>query len=122
MVKVHKILVIDDDLIFLKIAEMLLKIEFKDSVEVFTAKDLQEIDLKMKEKYDMILIDLNMPEISGWQVIERYEEKLKDPDCSALICSSSIDPDDHQKANEMNDVIEEMISKPIDVAILKKYL
>ena len=63
-----------------------------------------------------------MPEITGWQVIERYKEKLKSPSCNALICSSSIDPRDPSKAAEMNDVIEKMISKPIDLDLIKAYL
>jgi len=118
----NRILLIDDDAIFLKIAKLAISRKLSGVVEVHTAINLTEIEQKMEEDYDIILIDLNMPEITGWQVIDRYKEKLKSPSCTAIICSSSIDPRDLSKAAEMNDVIEKMISKPIDVDLIKAYL
>jgi CheY-like chemotaxis protein len=123
MKKVNKILIIDDDLIFLRIAGFQLQKKLEEQVvEVHTAATLGEIEEKMENIYDMIFIDLNMPEISGWEVIERYKESLKSPNCTAFICSSSIDPKDHKRAEDMKDIIEKMISKPIDIDLVKSYL
>lgn len=122
MNKIYKILVIDDDDIFLEIAKFHLLVKLDISVEVSTAINLAEIKDKMKEDYDLVLIDLNMPEISGWQVIEKFKDKFKQSSCSVFICTSSIDPRDHKRAADMKGIINEMMSKPINIELVKKYL
>ncbi len=122
MSKAYKFLLIDDDLIFLRIAKFQLQKKLDVDVEVFTAANLAQIEERMEDDYDMVFIDLNMPETTGWEVIEKYKDKLKQPSCTALICSSSIDPRDKQRAEDMSDVIDKMISKPIDVDLVKTYL
>lgn len=89
---------------------------------MFKAKNLSEVELKMKEQYDLVLIDLNMPDTSGWEIINKYQEELQKPTRKAFICTSSIDPRDHQRAAEMNHIVERVISKPIDVSIIESYL
>ena len=122
MRETNRILLIDDDKLFLKIATFQLTKKLENVVEIYTANTLAEIEEKMEDDYDLILIDLNMPETTGWEVIKRYHDKLKSPSCTALICSSSIDPRDFQRAEEMSDVVEKMISKPLDVKLIKPYL
>lgn len=121
MSKAYKFLLIDDDLIFLRIAKFQLEKKLNIDVEVFTAANLAQIEERMEDDYDMVFIDLNMPETTGWEVIERYKDKLKQPSCIALICSSSIDPRDKERADNMSDVIEKMISKPIDIDLVQTY-
>ncbi len=122
MAKTYKLLLIDDDEIFLKLAKLRFKMKLKDLVEVFTAMNISEIDQQMKHDFDMVFIDLNMPRITGWQVIEKYKNKLSLPSCTAFICSSSIDPKDHLKAANMSSIIEKMISKPIDIDYIRTFL
>ncbi|GAB5563819.1 MAG: hypothetical protein Wins2KO_08820 [Winogradskyella sp.] len=123
MTKVYKLLLIDDDEIFLKLAKMRFKMKLSGKVTISTAMNASEISEQMeKSQFDMIFIDLNMPGITGWQVIEKYKDKLALPSCTAFICSSSIDPKDHLKAANMSGIIEKMISKPIDIDYIRTFI
>jgi len=123
MSKMRKLLVIDDDHIFLKITKIRLSKKFKDRLEIHTAIDLIEIEERMmNDDYDFYFIDINMPETTGWEVVKKYKEKLKNPSCTAFICSSSIDPEDKKRAEENSDVIEKMLSKPIDPEFIGKLI
>jgi len=122
MNKGTRILVIDDDPIFLHIANVVLKRDLEGNVEVFSAQNKSEIAENMQHTYDAIFIDLNMPETTGWEVIELYKEKLMNDSCAVIICSSSIDPRDQQRAQDLNDVVDKMIAKPIDTDLVRAIL
>ena len=53
----YRILLIDDDAIFLKIAKLTISKKLPDLLEVHTALNLAEIEQKMEEDYDMVFID-----------------------------------------------------------------
>lgn len=62
---------------------------------------------------EIILLDLNMPIMDGWQFLEAY---TKDPvvgkKIMIYICSSSISPDDVARSKAMS-VVSDYIIKPI---------
>ena len=112
MDRIKRILLIDDDEVYLTLASFKLK-QFFDDVEVFSAKNLNEIDTRINEQFDLVLIDLNLPEATGWMILNEYQEIFQDENQVTLICSSSIDPSDHEKAEKNKDTIAGFISKPI---------
>jgi response regulator RpfG family c-di-GMP phosphodiesterase len=68
----------------------------------------------------VVLLDINMPELSGWDVLDRLQmlphivkEKLL-----TLIVSSSIDPQDKIKGNEYS-LVSAYIEKPFSIKKLK---
>lgn len=67
-----------------------------------------------------ILLDINMPELNGWQVLEKLESlPLHVQDCMAVyMLSSSIDPKDKQKAGK-HLLIKAYIEKPLSREILR---
>ena len=74
-----KVLVVDDFATMRRILKNILKeIGFKDIVEADNGRNaLQELK---KEKFDLVLCDWNMPEMSGLELLNaiRSEEELKD--------------------------------------------
>lgn len=72
---------------------------------------------------DIILLDLNMPVCSGWQFLENYTIEKGDKHIDIYIVSSSIDPQDKEKADQFT-VVRDFVSKPISneflVGALKK--
>ena len=74
---------------------------------------------------DIILLDLNMPIMNGWQFLEEYN-KLNPTigkKITIYICSSSISPDDITRAktiSEVSDYIIKPITKDKLIDLIKK--
>jgi len=67
-----KILIIDDDPIFLKLVDQILA---RQEFEVFKAGSGQDgLRLLYAEKPDLVLLDVVMPRMDGWQTCQRIRE------------------------------------------------
>ena len=115
---IKQILVIDDDEIFRLTASLTLKKAFPGVVVLF-AKHGEEALFILKDNLpDVILLDLNMPVMDGWDFLNAA---ISIPLPPIYIVSSSIDPNDKKKA--MVDIrVKGFIEKPLNVekvAILK---
>lgn len=68
----RKVLAIDDDPIFLRLVEQVLS---RQGLEVFKAAGGREgLRLLFNEKPDIVLLDVAMPEMDGWQTCQRIRE------------------------------------------------
>ena len=68
----------------------------------------------------MILLDINMPIMNGWEFVQQYEQLPKHIQSSKIfILSSSIDPTDQEKANQ-SPVVDGFYSKPLTTEILQE--
>lgn len=63
---------------------------------------------------EIILLDLNMPIMNGWEFLEIYEENFASVfiDTKIVVLSSTIDPEDVNRTKEFSSVLT-FISKPI---------
>ncbi len=66
---------------------------------------------------DLILLDLYMPQMSGWEFMEKLNRKFSNPYIDVKIYTSSIKKEDIEKMN-LYPNISNYISKPITVEIL----
>jgi CheY-like chemotaxis protein len=69
---------------------------------------------------EFIFLDINMPEMDGWQFLEEYE-KLPDSvhqQCTVIMLTSSIDVYDIEKSKQY-EFIYDFISKPLTVGHLE---
>ncbi|MEW7277193.1 response regulator [Aquimarina sp. 2201CG1-2-11] len=127
MKKVNLTCIIDDDPIFVfGIKKVMELINFSDSIMVFkngqeALDNLKPIILSKEELPDIILLDLNMPVLDGWQFLDEF---IKIP-CEKIIIiyvvSSSIDPEDILRAKSYQGV-SDYIVKPITIERLKEVL
>lgn len=84
-----KILVVDDEPDVLKIVTFRLK---KEGYEVITARDGQEaLDLVNRERPDLVLLDLRLPVVDGYEVCKRLktDEDLRQIPVILLTASSA---------------------------------
>jgi len=93
-----KILVVDDDKNAIKYVSTILK---KYGFEVFTANGGKAgIDLATSIFPDLIILDLMMPEISGFDVVENLRKHPKAKGIPIIICSAKdITPEEKEKLN-----------------------
>jgi len=117
------ILIVDDNEINLKLAKILLE---NRGIKVTTAYDGEEaIDLTNKNLYDLILMDLHMPKIDGFQATEHIR-KTNNP-CSqtsiiALTANAIIEEQIHAYDSGMNDILLKPITEKELFNTLKRWL
>lgn len=111
-----KIVLIDDDPISTFVTEKLIHKNLNFPCEIFTydnASDALKDIYKIDPNY--LFLDLNMPNMTGWEFLEEFDPKKKTP--KIYILSSSVDERDINRASEYHHV-EKYLSKPL----IKQYI
>lgn len=119
MEKKKKVLVVDDNPdILISIKEGLEAID--KNVEVITAESGEDcISLLLREKInpDVILLDIMLPEMSGWEVYNRLKEKDEWRKIPIIFITARTD----EKARRIGTFLgEDYIEKPFDIRELKE--
>ncbi len=75
---------------------------------------------------ELILLDVNMPTMDGWEFIEAYSQLSKDQQGGIVVVmlTTSLNPEDREKANsipEVNDLIHKPLSESVLQEILDRY-
>lgn len=128
MSKIQKVLIIDDDEINNFVCSKVIK-KNKFAEEVKTLLSGREGLTYMNEILekadgilpDLILLDINMPLMNGWDFLEEYQ-KLQpnfDKNPVLLMLSSSVYEEDIEKANQHPDV-KDYITKPLNDKVLEE--
>tara|TARA_B100000315_G_C14564723_1_gene582334 strand:- start:1849 stop:2229 length:381 start_codon:yes stop_codon:yes gene_type:complete len=108
---IRKILLADDDKDTVDFLKRSLE---REGFEVSTAYDgLLAKEALDSNEFDLIILDLIMPEFNGWQVLRwlRHEKKLLTP---TIILSAKDQIADMQKSYDLN--ADTYLIKPIDVS------
>ena len=113
-------LIVDDSKLNLKVAENVLK-NFKVSTETVTS-GLECLSCVKSKKYDIIFMDIMMPNMSGVEVLKKLrEEKVNIP-----VIALTADAIEGQEEKYISEGFDGYLSKPIDKTklkvILNKYL
>lgn len=126
MDKNYNLLIIDDD----EIGNMYLGMILSDLPFINEYKfensgwdGLDYLDLNRENFPDLILVDLNMPEMDGFDFIEKYEQKfyVHHPETKLLVMTNSILEIDKKKSLQFKSVCH-FINKPITVDALLQAL
>lgn len=77
----------------------------------------------LKEKLNVLLLDIQMPQVDGFETLQRFEQLDDDlrGAFKVFMLSSSIDRSDIEKA-EQNKEIVKVLEKPLDVYLLKRLI
>ena len=110
------IVLIDDDPISTFVTEKLISKNVKEPCQFFK---YQSAKLALEEingiRPNYLFLDLNMPEMNGWDFLDRFKPEYQD--AQIYILSSSVDERDISKASQYQ-LVKEYLSKPL----IKKYI
>lgn len=120
MKKINKIVLLDDDEIANAIAEQILmdfdQVDtFKTYSDPYQAFQYLEDCKESKDFPELIIVDLKMPEMDGFEFIENYENKFYEifPDTKIMMLTSSIRESERTKSLQYKSVAD-FVNKPIN--------
>ena len=119
-----RIFIIDDNQIDLLISRKLLlknnaSLEVQEYAQARQA--LEAIATKQVERPDIILLDLNMPEMDGWEFLEALKSTEVQTNLKVYVLTSSLDDRDRTKAKEYK-VVEGYLTKPLNDSVIQGIL
>ena len=106
-----KILIVEDNDLNLKLFRDLLEANGYETVE--TKEGLNALDLTKREKPDLILMDIQLPEISGLDVTRKIKSDPEVADIPIIAVTAFAMKDDEEKILRAG--CEAYISKPISI-------
>ncbi|TGL14446.1 HD domain-containing phosphohydrolase [Leptospira levettii] len=109
-----KVLIIDDEPTNLQILNEILKNDYI----LFFAKDAEKgWELANRESPDLILLDVMMPEVTGYELIQRLKENPSTKYIPVIFVTALTDVGDEEKGFKLGAV--DYITKPVSPSIVK---
>lgn len=115
-------MIVDDDSINNMVCQLVIKSSIPDASILCFVNPLEALEhLKdvSSPKPDIILLDINMPEIDGWEFLERYE--TLGIQSRVIILSSSTNENDKYRA-EKHPLVINYVSKPLTIEKMVKII
>jgi adenylate cyclase len=105
-----KILIVDDQSANVILLERMLRAAGYDAITT-TVDSSQVCELHLRNHYDLILLDLNMPGMDGFQVMENLKEIETDGYLPVLVITAQPD----HKLRALNAGAKDFVSKPFEL-------
>lgn len=106
---------VDDDPVHLFLAARLIR-RANPTAEIVSFENAREAAEKLAlERPDVLMLDLNMPEMDGWQFLEAVQHRSNLP--AIVVLTSSIDPRDKARAFSFA-CVKDFLVKPVRMADL----
>ncbi len=116
------ILVVDDERDIQILFEQRFRKEIKENVMKFEFAFSGEEALSLIEKYAheavLILSDINMPGMSGLELLERIKQKILTPPPVVMMITAYGDSENYKRAMELG--ADDFLTKPVDFTALKE--
>ncbi len=106
-----KVLVVDDNAANVELLEMMLNLAGYDNVQV-TTDSRQVKSLFLEQQFDLILLDIRMPHLDGFQVMAQLSELVEDDYVPILVLTAQKDMETRLKALELG--ARDFCTKPFD--------
>ena len=116
-----KIWIVDDDRIYRLSAIAFIKLLFPE-VEINEYENgKQALDALKNNQPDLILLDLNMPIIDGWDLLNEFDDLSLKRELKVCLVSSSLDFNDRERARN-NPYVSDFKLKPLSENDLKEII
>lgn len=117
--EIKRIILVDDELIVTMLNSRMIEKVNKNIERLSFNSPKEALKYLQHNKADLILLDINMPEMNAWEFLECMNTLLLQN--NVIIVSSSIDPNDRRKAATFPNV-KGFLPKPLNVEDLKLFL
>jgi len=115
---INKILIVDDEIETLRLISIALR---RQGLQVVTASNgTQALELAITENPNLIILDIMMPDISGFEVVKRLKNNKNTTDIPVLIFSARNQLDDKVTGYESG--ADDYLTKPIHPAELVSHV
>ena len=102
--------IIDDDHVIVLLHKIQVKTQLQgEDIQVFNeAKAALEsiVSLDNKGQRILIFLDINMPEMNGWEFLDQLQDRINSVDIKVVIVTSSLSKSDKDKSAEYTMVID----------------
>jgi two-component system, chemotaxis family, chemotaxis protein CheY len=119
-----KILVVDDEQDVKTLFEQRFRKEIRSGqvefVFAFSGEDALVLLNKWEHEAMLILSDINMPGMSGLQLLENVKKKYMKPPPIVMMITAYGDAENHKIAKELG--ADDFLTKPVDFTMLKEKL
>jgi Tfp pilus assembly pilus retraction ATPase PilT/ActR/RegA family two-component response regulator len=109
-----RVLIADDEPITRMLVKLLLERENFDVLEAMNGK--QAVDIATRERPDLVIVDLNMPEMDGYEAIGRLRRDVGMSTLPIMVLTSEEGPGIERRVLELG--ADDYILKPFDPAVL----
>ncbi len=108
----RSVLYIEDNPVNLKLVSQL--IDKRTAIHLLSAEEpVSGIELAVEQQPDLILLDINLPEMSGYEVLRHLRERVETRDIPVIALSANAMADDLQRGEAAG--FDGYLTKPIDV-------
>lgn len=111
-----KILVIDDNESIARMLKTFLELRGHECIPNLNGRNA--LDLMMREIFDAVILDLAMPEFSGYDIIDALEKngRIKDQNIIVLTATSSVGTDEANSLLKKG--VKSILKKPVTPEVL----
>lgn len=131
MSKIKSVCIIDDDKVYTFGVKKIIKnyLPEKDVTTFGNGREaldgIKNLLESGEELPDLILLDIDMPEMNGWEFLNKFEEIRSDIEkkIEIFVISSRIDADKQELYKvEWDEKVSDFIKKPVHASMLKELL
>jgi two-component system, chemotaxis family, chemotaxis protein CheY len=119
-----KILVVDDEMDIQTLFEQRFRKEIREKqlefVFAFSGDEALSYLNRVNHEVVLILSDINMPGMSGLELLKRIKQKFMTPPPVVMMITAYADAENHQSAASLG--AEDLLTKPLDFNLLKEKL
>jgi len=119
-----KILVVDDEQDMQTLFQQRFRKEIRDGIVdfAFAISGEQALEYLKENHHEAVLIlsDINMPGMSGLELLERIKQKYHTPPPIVMMITAYGDPENYNQAMKLG--ADDFLTKPVDFTLLKEKL